>query len=158
MDNNKINAKINARNKANEVANRVYEELIPVFRPLMGKKVCKVDGTFLKKVANQLPNWEKKHALITYPWTIHHSSSDYYVMFNVSVSEPVTGWGHLYEDASVYICRINEGKEVIEICDPPNRRSDYSFDEIKSLIEDYEQKREAANEARSALHPFGDLV
>ena len=154
----RLQAKIVARNRAGEVANELYPKFLAIFKPLAGQKVCKVDGTFTKKVDEQLPpsNYPDKWPKPTVMY--YRSRSDYTVSFTVKTCADDGQGSCAYEEVTVYVCDLENGvvKADGRWYDPPNCRTDYNADEVKRLRADYEAKKKVADDARSALYPFGE--
>ncbi|MAG28105.1 hypothetical protein CMI47_21475 [Candidatus Pacearchaeota archaeon] len=152
-------ARIVARNRANEVANQLYAEIIGIFRPLVGQKIVKVDGSLLGKIKDQLPKWDFPDDKFPKPTVmVYKGSSTYTLSFTVKTCAQVIGEGCCtYEECTVYVCDL-DGQNVGErIYDPPNARTDFTADEVNRLREEYKTKKKAADEAHSALHPFGEI-
>jgi len=152
-------ARIEARNRAGEVANELFPKFLAIFKPLAGQKVCKVDGPFTKKVAEQLPpsNYPDKWPKPTVMY--YRNRSDYTVSFTVKTCASDNDGSCAYEEVTVYICDLSNG--VVQTdgrwYDPPNCRTDYNVDEVKRLRAVYEAKKAEADKARSDLHPFGEF-
>ena len=52
-----LDAKVKAVNKANAYATKLYPMLASVFKPLVGQKVLKADGSILAKYAKLMPDF-----------------------------------------------------------------------------------------------------
>lgn len=152
----RLQAKIVARNRAGEVANELYPQFLAIFKPLAGQKVCKVNGEFIKNVAKQLPpsRYYNQEPSVMY----YRNRSDYTVSFTVRTCASDGQGSCAYEEITVYICDLDNGviRPDGRWYDPPNCRTDYTADEVKRLRADYEEKKRIADEAHSALYPFGE--
>ncbi len=153
-----LKARIIARNRANEVANEVYRELVEIFRPLVGEKVLKADGQFLAKIAKLLPDWNARYDTASDKSTVqvYRYSSDYSVVFVVKTCQSNGEGGCAYEECSVYVADLNGTSVGEKISDPPNARTDFTVDEVLRLRANYAVKKVAADNALSALFPFGE--
>lgn len=148
--NERIKARVKARNNVNAEANRLYEVLVAIFAPLVGKTIFKQDGSLTAKCAKLLPELPGENAL-----TVYGSSSKYSLAWCVKTCESVPPHGCCYEEAMVYVGDLT-GKTLKKLCDPTNLRTDYTVGELEEKRRVYKEKKEEAGNARSALHPFGE--
>lgn len=153
-----LQAKIVARNRAGEIANELYPKFLEIFKPYSGQKVCKVDGTLLKKIDEALPDSQFPEDKWPKPTVMYYRSrSEYNIAFTVKTCADDGQGGCAYEEVTVYICDLSNG--VIPTdgrwYDPPKCRTDYNLAEVKALREAYKVAKKAADDAQSACHPFG---
>lgn len=103
-DNNAVlAARVKGVNRAHAYAKKLYEQLVPIFKPLVGTKIFKADGTLLQKIKEQLPELSCTPGL-----HVHKNSSDYSLSFSVRTSEDVNGLAY-YHSVSVYIGEVRNG-------------------------------------------------
>jgi hypothetical protein len=156
-----LDARIAARNRANEVAGELYDQMAPIFQPLLGEKVCKVDGQFSKKVADLLPDSRYPDDVWPRPTVMYYRShSEYTVSFTVKTCASDDDGSCAYEEVTVYICDLTGGvatrrSETEPLYNKEERRSDWTAGEVLALRADYEAKKTIADDACRALWPFG---
>ena len=142
-------AKVKAVNRANKEAIKLYEQLAPIFAPLVGQQVMMKGGLLAKfqKLLPELPN--------TSSLSIHRHLSDYYLGWTVKTSEMVDDTSCLYHEVTVQIGTLNHG--VLEsITSPFTGRTDWTLEEIEKKRETFRAADKALSDARSALYPFGE--
>lgn len=154
----KLAARIEARNRAGEVANELFPKFLAIFKQLAGQKICKADGTFLKKIVDQLPEssypdkWPKPTVMY------YRNSSDYSVSFTIKTCASDNNGSCAYETVTVYICDLGNG--IVQTngqwYDPPNFRTNYNAAEITRLRTVFLAKKAELDKARSDLFPFGE--
>lgn len=144
-------ARVKAVNRANAYAHSLFERLSDVFRPLVSETVLKVDGQFLKRVQALMPDLPHGHDLMVYRYT-----SDYSLMWVVKTCESVAAKEHVvYHETSVCVGKIS-GAVLTELYDSFGARTDYEASEVEAARERYAAAKKAADDALSALHPFGE--
>lgn len=142
-------ARVKGVNRAHDYANKLYARLVPTFKPMVGTKIFKVDGTLLQKIKEQLPELPCTPGL-----HVHKNSSDYSLSFSVRTSEDVNGLAY-YHSVSVYIGDVRNG--VLEkIANPHEFRTDFTVEEIAEKRTKYNLAKQAYDNAKSALFPFGE--
>ena len=157
----RLSTKVSAQNLAGKLANEMHPKLQAIFKPLAGRKVCKVDGPLVKRVAEQLPPYNlDKLRRCQFFQNLHHSTyagTTRPLSFTVKACVSDGGMGCSYAEVSVYVCDILDGV----VCEsgtwygPPNCRTDYTPEAVTEARKVYEQKQREAQDARSALEPFG---
>tara|TARA_Y100000034_G_scaffold136029_1_gene210362 strand:- start:1741 stop:2220 length:480 start_codon:yes stop_codon:yes gene_type:complete len=148
---NHLKARIIARNRAGKRGNEIYAELIEIFRPLVGTKILKVDGGFLQKVAKLLPEFPYSRGL-----QIYRHSSDYSLAWCSKACEQIEGAECCtYEEVTVYIGSL-KGTTLESLQDAPDFREDFQAAHVEHLRKVYDDAKKAADDARSALFPFGE--
>ena len=149
----KLAARVAAVNRANGAAHQLYADLVKIFEPLVGVKLEKVDGTLRKEFAKLLPEFPYSHALHVYRHTSNYSLA--WVVKTCEQTNP-SGVGHAYyHETVVYIGDMSNGV-LTKISPNGGWKVDYTVAEVKAARERYEQANRAADDARSALHPFGE--
>lgn len=155
-----LDCKVEAVNRANEVANALFAQMHAIFKPLAGQKICKVDGTFLKRVAELLPPSDYPDDKHPKPTVMYYRNrvGDYSVSFTVKVCAYNGHEGCHYAERTVYICDLRDGviPDDARWYDAPNHRTDFTVDEVKQLREDYRTKRDAYESARGKLGDWGE--
>lgn len=147
---NKLAARIRARNRCATQANRLAPILLDTFRPLVGKKILKKDGSFLAKYENLLPEFPNNVAL-----NVIRYWSDYNLAWEVKACESFEDYGCCYESTVVYIGNLEKG-ELKSLCEFTPLRIDWTEEEIIRLREEYRLAELAMREARSRLSWFGE--
>lgn len=152
----RLAAKVRAVNRAHEYANKLYPWLVEKFAPLVGQKILKQDGSLLAKYADLVPELPSTHNLHVYR---HHS--DYSLAWTVKTSEPESGDGSgphtvLYYEVTFYVGDLR-GQTLEKLTVHQfTARTDYTAAEVAGKREAYEKAKQAADDARSALYPFGE--
>lgn len=152
--NTELEARVLAVNNANREAMRLYPILRAIFEPLVGQKLLKADGSFLAKIAKQLPIFSKTPKLSVY-W--HRESLAWGVKACQTYMDPSWNEGTMatYYEAQVNVGFLRQG--ILEsIHDPEELRTDYTVEGVKQARKSYEIIKKAANDAYSALAPFGE--
>ena len=147
--NERTEAHVRAVNMANAAAIELYPKLAELFRPLVGTKIEKVDGTLLAKIAMTLPEFPCTPALHVYKHT-----SNYSLAWSVKTCVSIPGYCVYYE-ATVYVGNMRNGV-LTELSKPFSARTDYTADEVIQKRDVYEKAKQAADDARSDLFPFGE--
>jgi hypothetical protein len=127
----------------------LYAALTAIFRPLVGKQVCKANG-LLAKVNALLPKLENTPSLMIYRY-----SSPYSLVWVVKACEQEGDDVCEYREVSVYIGELN-GLVLEKIFDCPDLRDDYSVAEIKAAREEVKAAQKVLDEAKAKLNPFGE--
>ncbi len=146
----KLTARVAAVNKANAYANELYVKLADYFRPLVGQKILKADGSLLAKIEKDLPEMASGNELHVY-----RHRSEYSLAWTVKTCEFMPPHGCMYHETTVYVADL-KGQTLGELSRPFEARSDYTVEGIEKLREAYETAKKAADNARSALFPFGE--
>ena len=147
-------ARIKARNRAGEIAKELFPQFVAIFKPLVGQKVCKVDGGFLKKILDQLPANDYRDADPTVMYYRH--TSVYTVSFTVKACASDGQGGCAYEEVTVYVADLSNGVVADKEYAPPDCRTDYTAAEIERLRIVYKEKQKEADQALADLYPLGD--
>jgi hypothetical protein len=146
-----LTAKVAAVNKANAYALELYDKLAPLFTPLAGKQIFKATGEFLAKVQKLLPELP-----CTVPLSVYRRSSDYMLAWTVKTCESIPPHSCTYHETTVYVGTVHHYAFLTEIAAKPDLRTDYTVEEILAKRETFAAARKIADEAKSALHPFGE--
>lgn len=149
MNTSVLAARVRAVNRAHAYAAKLYPQLAEPFRPLVGQKIMKAGGTLMAKYAAMLPKLPYGQGLQVTP---HHT--DYSLSWTVKTWESVDGGGYYY-DIGVYIGNLRNGV-LTELCKPFEGRTDYDPLEVHAARERYKEAKRLADEAHSALWPFGE--
>lgn len=146
-----VEAKCKAMNKANQYGIELYEKLVAIFKPLVGQKIEKADGTLLAKIQKLIPELPCEPFFRAYK-----KSSNYSLFWGIYVSEPVIDDernSYLNHEVSLYIGDMRDAV-LMEIRDAHDRRTDYNADEVMALIADQELKKKAYEDVRNQLYKF----
>ena len=152
----RLTARVKARNIVNREAIAFYHKMVPVVTPFLGQKVLKVDGSFMAKFYDAVkPVIDEAHKSVH---NIFRYSSNYSLLYIVKTVEQDSDRTCCYEDASVYLAEF-EGQILKKITAPPSGnywRTDYTAEEITAKREAYQAAKQIADDALSALNPFGE--
>jgi len=152
MNKERVEAKIRAYNRAAKRALELHDSLSDVFKQFVGQKVLKGDGSFLAKVAGFIPFMEKTPELMIYRY-----QSNYSMCWVVKACEQVQGQcGCEYMEVPVYVGE-GEGNVLKSLIARPDLRHDYTFAEYEKKHEAFKAAQKKLDEAKSALHPFGEF-
>ena len=146
-----LKARVAAVNRGNDYANKLYRELTNIFRPLVGQKILKADGTLLAKYQPLLPHFPSTPQLHVYRHT-----SEYSLAWSVKTCESLPPHSCMYHTATVYIGDLSGDKLEKLSVNPFEGRTDFTAAEIESKRADYEAAKRIADNARNALWPFGE--
>lgn len=154
---NQLAAKVAARNKAHAYAREIYPILAEYFRPFVGQKILKADGTLLKKIADGLPVLpDSSHLHQVYQTTGHGYSLSWVIRACESFKDDSRGYQSCdYYDRYCYVGDLRDGV-LKAISNPPEYRTDYTEEEVLSKREAYRAAKKAFDEAQSALGDFGE--
>jgi len=162
-ENNATAAHVAAYNLAGALANQLQTSLTHAFRPLVGKKVLKVDGD-LTEQANKI---FKAVAIVPENAYVHLSRGGSYLCFIVRVtcgwgldsSVPVERWqareGQKYAETGFGVGTIKEN--ILVECEQKQERphrTDYTEAEVRAARERVHAATEAKREAEHDLCPF----
>lgn len=146
----RIALKVLAVNATNKLALEFYPKLAAAFRPLIGKKILKADGTFLEKYKGLLPELPNTPSMRVYRY-----SSDYSLIWRAECTAWV-GNNHSSHTVSMYIGELTGDilKEIVPFVE--DRRTDWTTEEVVKMVEDMEVKRQAYEDARSPCYLFDE--
>jgi len=150
----RLEAQVKAQNRAAARALELYDELAAIFRPLVGKQVCKAHG-LLAKVTALLPKLENTPALVIYQYSSTWPLRNYSLVWVVKACEQAGDDVCEYREVSVYVGDLR-GLVLEKICDRPNLRHDHSLAEVKAIREEVKAAQKTLDEAESKLFPFGE--
>ena len=146
-----LDARVEARNLANSEAHKLSAVLAEAFGPLVGTAVTKNDGGILHKHMHRLPDFAYSRGLSYY-----RHSSNYSLAWVVKVCVSIGGQeGCVYEEAVVYVGKM-DGNVLTHLEEPFEGRTDFTAEEILEKRVALEAARDALDDARSALCPFGE--
>lgn len=144
-----LEQKVRGVNLAHKYANELYPKLVEHFKPLVGQKVYKADGTLLKKIKDQLDTIylptgnELRIMRFCGPYDIHYE-----------VQTIISHNGRaLYHSANVYVVHVQDGV-IDRIADPYERKTDYTADTVIADRKALEEAEEAVREIQSRLNHF----
>jgi hypothetical protein len=158
MNTERLAAKVRAVNAANKIANELYLLLKTNFEPLLGKPILKQDGSLLAKYDHLKPAHDFMRGENA-GQVIYRLSSKYSLAWCVKTCEQIEGTCTcLYHEVVVYVGDLT-GTVLAKMSNPQHdhkRRTDYTAEEIIGLREKYEAAKKVADDAQSALYPFGE--
>ncbi len=146
---NKIRAKVQARNLSSRAVMETYNQLVEIFRPLVGQQITKKNGTLLEKIKKTLPELESGNRL-----SIYFDKSDYSLKWACKACVMIQdGCSCVYDEQDAYIGHLVEGV-LGTIQEPEIYRTDWTVEEVTAKIEAVGQKERELREAKSALCGF----
>ena len=148
----RLAAKVEAHNILHEAANSMYEQLVPIFKPLLGCKVIKADGYLLSKIKETVAATVSLKDTRVHFW--QHTTRTDTLAWSVKSCVNANGRGY-YAETVVEIGEL-AGSVLRGIRVHPNFRVDYKVEEIEAAREAYAAAKKAADTAYSALFPFGE--
>ncbi len=152
----KLAIRVRGVNRANDAGNKLYAQLAPIFKPLVGQKILKADGSFLKTVEKLIPKFDWDHKLNVVP-----NRRDYNLSWEVKTWEgepsPIPNHSDIgfYHSTYVYIGSMSNGV-LNNLADPPNFKTDYDAKTIAETRVAYKAAQEAADKLKSKLFPFDE--
>lgn len=149
-----LDCRVRGVNAANKYAHELFTLLVPIFTPFVGQKIEKADGGLLAKIAKLLPEFPCGVKLHVYKYQSNYSLV--WVVKTCECHDAGNGVGHAYyHETSVYIANVRNG--VLESMYPKfEARTDYTVAEVIKNREAYKAAKQLADNAQSALHPFGE--
>jgi hypothetical protein len=149
----KLLAQVKATNRANAEAVRLYPLLVKAVAPFVGQQVKKATGELTEKFKKALPEFDGGGGNKV---QVYRQQSDYSLAWVVKTWEHESPFTVTYAEAVVYVGEIH-CKTLTKLTEKaPQLRTDYDAFEVARLRKVYEEKRKEADEARSALYPFGE--
>jgi hypothetical protein len=126
------------------------------FAPYVGCKIIKADGTLLKAIKDQMPEMPSTPRLHVY-----RNSSDYTLGWTVKTCVSDDRGHAQYYDITVYVGDMGnnfEGKGhlLAKLSSPFEARTDFTVEEVEGKRQRYKEVKKIADDAFSALHPFGE--
>lgn len=149
MSREALEAQVRAVNSVRSYANWLQPLLIERFRPLVGQKILKADGSLLAKHEKLAPN-----PLPTEIHQVYRGVSPYSLRWIAKACEPYPPHFCCYEEAGVFIGELSEGV-LATLAVPVVYRCDYTVGEVLELREALKAASKAKDDALSALYPFG---
>ena len=138
-------ARVRARNIVNAEASKLALEFELVFKPLVGRKILKVDGDFLRSVAKLIPGGD-----------FWRNRSNYSLAWTVKACEEVQGSrACIYEEATFYVGTL-EGLVLVSLYEPFTAKSDYTVTKVQAARDKYKEAKAVADAALNECFPFGE--
>lgn len=150
---NRLKCRVIAVNRCNEEAMKLYDKLVEIFKPLVGQKILKTDGTYLekiKKLVGELNNDSTRHL-----WIVKNGSDQHSLSYNVRYSE-WDGGNNQSHQISIRIGGLIECQILRSINEKPILRTNYTVEEIELKRQIFQRKEEEYRAARADLDPFGE--
>jgi hypothetical protein len=157
-----LSARVAAQNRANWLAIRFHADLIERFRPFLGQKIIKNGNGWpqlTKKVAaaiGEIADEPGAHvSLVSVQYSLRYEvrvNRDY----DAGPRLPGQGSRTTSATAGIWIGSL-EGDILAKLGDAPQLRDNYSADEVRRLRAEYNELRDKASAAKSALEPFGEF-
>lgn len=146
----KLEARVQAVNTAHLYANSLYDLMAAAYKPLIGQDIFKADGTMFQKVEKLLPAVPESPRIHVY-----RDAGRYSIRYGIRAWHPIPGSNDMTYEISVYIADITGGK-IEKLYDPPAFRTDFTAGEIADKRQAYKDAQKKADDAKSALWPFGE--
>lgn len=149
-----LTGKVAAVNQANEVAILLKAKLDEFFRPLVGQKIVKIDGSLLGKYADQVKQIIEQIEAETGIELIYRLSSQFSLGWVCKACKQTSDHGCTYYEQAVYVGDY-KGQTLEKIDDRGfNLRTDFTVAEMKAKFADVETTKKAYEAAKSKLWPF----
>ena len=148
-----LSAKVIAVNRVHSVANDLYPKLVEVFKPYVGEKILKHDGSFLKKIEGIASFVDMRDMHNMHNFRIN---SDYNLAWTIKTSEKDSATTCLYYSVGLYIANISNGV-LTDIMNADQRRTDFTVEEVEEKQRLLKEAYKAYDKAKSALFPFEEL-
>lgn len=147
----RLTARVKAANQAHAYAATLYANLFPIFSKFVGQKiVTALTGDLLAKIKKLMPELENDRNLRV--WRV---SGDYSLAYGISVNEMVDDRSCIYFETTVYFGSMQYGV-LTKMTEFSPLRYDYTVEEILQKRAEYEKAKKLADDAKSALYPFGE--
>lgn len=143
---NTLEAKVDATNRANASANKLQPALIEIFRPFVGQKILKADGTIAQRFQRFVPkfSYSTEH-------NVYHNNNR--CSWTVKCCSFIEGGGCVYHEAHLSVGRIVDGV-LTELATPFVRRADWTAEEVQRLQKAVEDAETVFRNAQAALEHF----
>jgi hypothetical protein len=154
---NRLSLKVKAVNTANTYAKYVYPLLHDYFKQYVGQKIDKADGSLLKKIADNLPNLkieDRTEDGCHVSFMTYRNSSNYTLSYTAKVCVS-NGDGCAYQEVTVYIGDYKHCLLENVRYEEPNRRTDYTAEEIVEARKKIEDAKKVVSELERAVYEFG---
>jgi hypothetical protein len=144
-----LEARVKARNRVNKAARELHKKLAEAFKPLIGQKVIKANGSFLTKYEQIIKQIVSSSDVQVTRWP-----TDGHLAWNLYAWPEQTN--HRYEEVRIYVGKLI-GQVLVGVRDPEDDlRCDYTVGEVLALRECYFEAKEVCVRALSALDQFGE--
>jgi hypothetical protein len=149
-----LDARVKAVNIANAAANEWTPRLRNLFRPLLGTKVLKADGTFIAKVKAMLPELPYRHDLRIsrsgmgsfLSWVAYASVSCHGCSESAEALIPVGSFGNGWDNQADVLVTLYDEEFTL--------RTDWTAAELRALKVEYKAAEEQLEAVRRKLSPF----
>jgi hypothetical protein len=145
-------------NKANAYANELFPRLKEAFAPFVGKPIKTKAGAATAKVSAMV---EKLNLPNNNGLQVYKHLTDYYAYFYVKTCVTYEGidggYGCFYYEVGVPIGPVDHGILTALESRPFSCKADYKASDIEAARVKFKEAEKLADEAKSALHPFGEF-
>ncbi|RTL00390.1 MAG: hypothetical protein EKK57_07255 [Proteobacteria bacterium] len=149
----KLTAAVDAQNAANQIANDLFPKMREAFRPFVGKKILKADGSLTQAVQNAIARIFPDNKVAR----VFRSQGRYHLGFRVSVSRNYSEHSCLYKEAGVVVGMMDGGGILDKIYEENlSLRTDFRVEEIQAARELVRVKRNELSRAEGELMGFGE--
>lgn len=154
-------ARCAGQNEINALANRLVPLYLAALAPFLGQPIEKATGGLRAKVKEVLdpitPEAQTDGYTTPHAWL--STGSGYSLTLHVktckSYARPNGEQGCHYEEVTIYLADL-QGITLSRFYPFTPGRTDYYPEQVSQLREVHKVARDAADKARSALHPFGE--
>lgn len=144
-------------NEANRLARVLHKQLVPIFQPLLGKRIFKADGSLLAKYDPGILNFgDNSGGVCPIHYQVAHEKYTYRLVWKIKVS---TGnvfdsrWE--YYTTSVCLGSVENGV-LTNVYDKAPDETKYTVEEILALQDKIDEAKDAYDKARG-LMPYAFL-
>jgi hypothetical protein len=147
-----LGLKVAVVNRANREALALYDRLVPILAPLLGKKVAKIDGGLLETVKKMLPaDADYDPAL-----TVYRRAALDDLQWGVRAMELGSMRGVESYELNVVVGHLRNHGILSAIAFRPDLRCDYTVEEIREKRAAAKAAKRAYEAAKSECWPFGE--
>ena len=144
-------AKVEAVNRCHEAANDLYDQLAPIFRPLIGQQMFKNGGHLLARIEKLLPKLPYGKG-VNVVW----STGVNRIAWTVTASSNYGGGMASYHSVTVYVAWTNHQGILERIADREDRKTNWTLEGIQAQREYVETLKKQYEAAKAELGPFGE--
>lgn len=148
-----LEARVVSVNRANQYANQAYDILTKIFEPFVGQKIRKKDGALTEKVKDAFGDFEFPTGNYLSARILENKNSLGFLIQAGTVGNDSRMYWH---ECPVYVGHMNDG--VLTDIDRSfvKYKSDYNYQDVQSLREEFWEKEKEYKKARENLYPFGE--
>lgn len=154
----KLRRRVAAVNRANDLANRLQAAYIEAARPLVGKKITKIDGSLTESAKKHLAFADTLGESVT----VQRETYQYWLTYKVTVryddgsAADRTGYKSLSSESATFNVGKVEDHILTALADLASRKTNYDPETIARLREQLDAAQKVVRDLESQLSPFGE--